>query len=226
MKVLLIDDDFSISIQLRKILEKEGYVVDIANNGSSGLSLAFNNEYDIILLDINLPEMDGVSVCSSYRKAGKSTPIIFLTIKDEINNKIRSFTSGCDDYIIKPFSSKELILRMNAILKRSKIIQDECFTIEDLTVNLSNKEVYRGNKYIRLTRKEFLIIEYLFKNEGKVVSRDKIFDHVWDMNANANSNIVEVYINKLRKKIDFPGTRPLINNLIGMGYYIGKKRYC
>ncbi len=226
MKALIIDDDISISIQLRKSLEKSGWVADVANNGSSGLSLANTNEYDIILLDLNLPEMDGVAVCESLRNAGNVTPVIFLTVRDELSNKIRSFGSGGDDYIVKPFSYKELMARIKAILKRAKSIEDEVLVVDDLTINTATKEVFRNGKYIKLTKKEFLIIEFLAKNKGKVISRDKLFEHAWDMNANANSNIVEVYINKLRSKIDTNGVVPLINNLIGMGYYLGRRRYC
>ncbi len=226
MKVLVIDDDLSISIQLRKYLERNGFVVDVSNNGSSGLSLALSNCYDVILLDINLPGMDGVSVCYNLRNAKIHTPIIFLTVKDELNNKIRSFNLGGDDYIVKPFSMRELILRINAVSRRSKILLEDIIRFADLKINILNKEVYRGENVIVLSKKEFLLLKYLMKNIGKVLSREEIFDNVWDMNANPSSNIVEVYINKLRKKIDLDGCEPLINNLLGMGYYIGKKRYC
>ena len=225
MKILVVDDDLSISIQLRKYLEKNGFVVDVSNNGSSGLSMALSNVYDVILLDINLPEMDGVSICSNLRMAKIHTPIIFLTIKNELNNKIRSFNLGGDDYIVKPFSMRELILRINAVSKRSKIIVEDIIKYSDLKINLLSKEVYRGEIFISLSKKEFLLLKYLMKNIGIVLSREDIFDNVWDMNANPSSNIVEVYINKLRKKIDFEGCEPLINNLLGLGYYIGKKRY-
>jgi len=226
MKILVVDDDLSISIQLKKYLEKNGFVVDVSNNGSSGLSLALSNVYDLILLDINLPGMDGVSVCANLRSSKIYTPIIFLTVKNELSNKIRSFNIGCDDYIVKPFSMRELILRINAISRRSKVLLEEVLEYEDLKMNLLNKEVYRNNKLIILSKKEFLLLKYLMLNIGSVLSRDNIFDNVWDMNANPASNIVEVYINKLRKKIDYNGAEPFINNLLGMGYYIGKKRYC
>jgi len=225
MKILVVDDDLSISIQLRKYLEKNGFVVDVSNNGSSGLSMALSNVYDVILLDINLPEMDGVSICSNLRMVKIHTPIIFLTIKNELNNKIRSFNLGGDDYIVKPFSMRELLLRINAVSKRSKIIVEDIIKCSDLKINLLSKEVYRGEVFISLSKKEFLLLKYLMKNIGIVLSREDIFDNVWDMNANPSSNIVEVYINKLRKKIDFEGCEPLINNLLGLGYYIGKKRY-
>lgn len=225
MKILVVDDDLSISIQLRKYLERNGFVVDISNNGSSGLSMALSNIYDVILLDINLPGMDGVSICSNLRKAKVYTPIIFLTIKDELNNKIRSFNLGGDDYVVKPFSMRELLLRINAVSKRSKILIEDVIIFSDLKINILNKEVYRGETFISLSKKEFLLLKYLMKNIGAVLSREDIFDNVWDMNANPASNIVEVYINKLRKKIDLENCEPLINNLLGLGYYIGKKRY-
>lgn len=226
MKILLIDDDLSISIQLRKFLERNDFVVDFANNGTSGLSLATSNYYDVILLDINLPGLDGVSICSTLRSLKIFTPIIFLTVKDDLNNKIRSFNTGCDDYVVKPFSSRELILRINALGKRAKNIINDIIELGDLKINLLTKEVERDGINIFLSKKEFILLKYLAKNAGIVVSRDDIFDNVWDMNSNPSSNVVEVYINKLRKKIDIDGHEPLINNLLGMGYYIGKRRYC
>lgn len=226
MKILLIDDDLSISIQLRKFLEKNDFVVDFANNGTSGLSLATSNHYDVILLDINLPGLDGVSICSTLRSLKIFAPIIFLTVKDDLNNKIRSFNTGCDDYVVKPFSSRELILRINALGRRSKNIINDIIELGDLKINLLTKEVERDGINIFLSKKEFILLKYLAKNAGIVVSRDEIFDNVWDMNCNPSSNVVEVYINKLRKKIDIEGHEPLINNLLGMGYYIGKRRYC
>ncbi len=226
MKILFVDDDLSTSIQLKKYLEKNGFVVDVSNDGSAGLSLALTNTYDLILLDINLPSMDGVSICDNLRKSKIYTPIIFLTIKNELSNKIRSFNIGCDDYIVKPFSMRELILRINAVSRRSKTFVENILECEDLKMNLLNKEVYRGDRLIMLSKKEFLLLKYFMLNIGLVLSRDDIFDNVWDMNANPSSNIVEVYINKLRKKIDADNVVPLVNNLLGMGYYIGKKRYC
>lgn len=225
MKILIIDDDVSLSLCLKNILEKNGFVVDSVYDGTAGLSCATSNVYDVIVLDVNLPNMDGISICASIRKFGISAPILFLTVKDEINAKIRSFVNGCDDYVLKPFSSKELILRLQALARRPKVIIDNIVQFSDLKLNLSTKEVYRGNSFISLTKKEFILLSYLMRNIGKIVSRDDIFDNVWDMNANASSNIVEVYINRLRKKIDILGFENVINNILGIGYYIGKRRY-
>lgn len=225
MKILIIDDDISFCISIKRLLEKYDFVIDCSYDGNSGFSYATSNKYDVIVLDTNLPGMDGNTLCSNIRKTGVDTPILFSSANSDVNTKIRSFNLGCDDYITKPFSKKEFIARLKALSRRKNIYCSDVLVYDDLKIDLSSRDVVRGDKNIYLTKKEFILITLLMKNIGSVVSRDDIFDKVWDMNANPTSNVVEVYINRIRNKIDLPGLKPIINNVLGVGYYIGKRKY-
>lgn len=228
MKILIIDNDISFGMNLRKFLKKEKFNVDFFYDTLEGLSKIINEKYDLIILEFNLNKISGIDICFNTRAALIKTPIIFLTNENNINSKVKAFGAGCDDYIYKQVNLRELILRIRAILKRPiENLQDEIFRIEDLEININKHLVKRGDKYVELTNKEFMVLEYLVRNNGNIVDRSQIFDNVWDCNSNQFNNIVEVYINKLRKKIDTDSSGSIINNMTGVGYYVGKKRlYC
>ena len=224
MKILIIDNDVNLGLTLKHFLCREKFNVDYFFDVETALPMINVNNYDLILLEINLQKINGIDFCSNIRASKINVPIIFLSKRDDLYLKIKAFSAGCDDYIVKPFNFRELVLRIKAILKRPLNFENSVINIEDLEINFDQHIVRRGNKNIVLTNKEFMLLECLVKNKGKVLKRNEIFDSVWDSNSNPFNNIVEVYINKLRKKIDEDSYLPLINNLIGVGYYIGKKR--
>lgn len=226
MKILIIDNDISFGLNLKSFLRKEGFNVDYFYNTLDGLSKIVNDKYDLIILEFNLKDLSGVDICFNARGALIKTPIIFLTNDENITSKIKAFGAGCDDYISKRINLRELVLKIRAIFKRPvDVIEDEVFKVEDLEININKRLVKRGDDYIKLTNKEFMVLEYLVRNNGNIVKRDQIFDNVWDCNSNQFNNIVEVYINRLRKKIDINYGNMIINNIVGAGYYIGKKRF-
>jgi len=225
MKILIIDNDISFGLNLKNFLRKEGFNVDYFYNTIDGLSKVINERYDFIILELNLREISGIDVCFNIRSGGIKSPIIFLTNDDSISSKIKAFGAGCDYYISKQINFKELVLRIRAIARRPiNIFCDEILKIEDLEINVNKHIVKRGDRIINLTNKEFMVLEYLARNNGNIVKRDEIFDNVWDCNSNQFNNIVEVYINKLRNKIDYGYSDKIINNIIGVGYYVGRKR--
>lgn len=225
MKILIIDNDISFGLNLKNFLRREGFNVDYFYNTIDGLSKVINERYDMIILELNLREINGIDVCFNIRSGGVKSPIIFLTNDDSINSKIKAFGAGCDDYISKRINFRELVLRIRAISKRPiNIFCDEILKIEDLEININKHIVRRGDRIINLTNKEFMVLEYLVRNNGNIVKRDEIFDNVWDCNSNQFNNVVEVYINKLRNKIDYGYSNKIINNIIGVGYYVGRKR--
>jgi len=225
MKILIIDNDISFGLNLKNFLRKGGFNVDYFYNTIDGLSKVINERYDFIILELNLREISGIDVCFNIRSGGIKSPIIFLTNDDSISSKIKAFGAGCDDYISKQINFKELVLRIRAIARRPiNIFCDEILKIEDLEINVNKHIVKRGDRIINLTNKEFMVLEYLARNNGNIVKRDEIFDNVWDCNSNQFNNIVEVYINKLRNKIDYGYSDKIINNIIGVGYYVGRKR--
>ena len=220
MRVLIIEDEKDISSFLKKNLESECFAVDVAEDGESGSFAARTNEYDIIILDNLLPIKNGTEVCVEIRKAGKTVPILMLSVKSEISDKVHLLNLGADDYLIKPFSFNELLARMHALLRRPKQIQSEFLEVDDLHLDCRNHQVVRGNDPIYLSRKEFMLLQYLMKNRGNVLTRGMIMEHVWDMNADPFSNTIESHVLSLRKKIDPPGKTKLIHTIPGRGYKI------
>lgn len=220
MKILLVEDEPDIVHFLKPALEAECFVVDVATDGNSGLRLAKVNDYDIIILDNMLPERNGIDVCRDIREAGKSVPIIMLSVIANSQTKVELLNAGADDYITKPFSFEELLARIHALLRRPKKVEDEILSIDDLTLDIRRKKVIRKNKEIYLTRKEFMLLEYLLRNKGIVLSRGMIMEHVWDMNADPFSNTIESHILSLRKKIKAHGGKKLIFTVPGRGYRI------
>ncbi|HLO70754.1 MAG TPA: response regulator transcription factor [Flavipsychrobacter sp.] len=222
--ILLVEDEKKIADTLEAGLEEEQFEVSVAYNGLEGKKLYLNNAYDLIILDINLPFMNGYELCKIIREKDKRIPIIMLTALNFMDNKIQGFDVGADDYIVKPFEFRELLARVKALLRRTDVLLDapeeKTLTIADLEVNLDNKEVKRSGTKISLTAKEFQLLEYLLKNKGRVVSRADIAKDVWDIDFDTQTNVIDVYVNFLRKKLDKDFTPKLIHTQVGMGYIL------
>lgn len=222
MRLLLIEDEHKIAQALKSGLEMERYAVDVCYNGEDGLNTALNDEYDLILLDVMLPVLDGIEVCKQLRKANNHTPILMLTAKDQDRDIIAGLDNGADDYLAKPFSFEVLLARINALLRRPHDKLEEILTAGDLSLDARNKIVKRGNKEIHLSAKEFSILEYMLRNKGKIITKQNIISHVWDFDADVLPNNVEVFITYLRNKIDKPfKQKPLITTVRGFGYKVG-----
>lgn len=223
MKILVVEDEHRIAASIKKGLEQERFTVDVAFTGTQGYDLASSEEYDLILLDLLLPGMDGMAICSKLRKSGIHTPIIMLTAKGQTQDKIEGLNAGADDYLTKPFSFEELLARIRAISRRPKQAITEEIAVENLTLNTKTFAVSRMGTAISLSAREFALLEYLMRNQKSVLTKDQIVTHVWDYDADVLPNTVEVYIKKLRGKIDapFPKQKQLIQTVRGFGYKIG-----
>ena len=220
MRLLIVEDEKEIQNILKKGLKAECFAVDTADDGKEGLELALINEYDIIILDNVLPFKQGIDVCKELRTAGKTTPIIMLSVKSETTTKVELLNAGADDYLTKPFSLEELLARIRALLRRPKDIKGDVLKTDNLVLDTKRHSVKRGKEDIYLTRKEFMLLEYLLRNKNIVLSRGMILEHVWDMNADPFSNTIESHILSLRKKIDFKNMDKLIQTISGRGYKI------
>ncbi len=222
--ILLVEDEKKIADTLQSGLEEEHFDVAVAYNGLEGKKLYLNNPYDLIILDINLPFLNGYELCKIIREKDKRIPIIMLTALNFMDNKIQGFDVGADDYIVKPFEFRELLARVKAMLRRADVAvetpAEKILSLEDLEVNLDNKDVKRSGQKIPLTAKEFQLLEYLLKNKGKVVSRADIAKDVWDIDFDTQTNVIDVYVNFLRKKLDKDFTPKLIHTQVGMGYIL------
>lgn len=221
-KILIVEDEKNIADSLQSGLEENGYLAIVAYDGETGFELFSRQHFDLLLLDINLSGMDGFELCKKIRFRNTSLPVIMLTSMHEFSNKIDGYDAGADDYIVKPFEFRELVLKIKALLKRT--LQDAAavsvLRVDNLEMNLDNKEVRRDNRKINLTVKEFQLLEYLLRNEGKLVSRADIAMHVWGIDFNTNTNVIDVYISYLRNKIDRNFLPRLIHTHIGMGYIL------
>lgn len=222
MRVLIIEDAVRIADSIKVGLEQEGYAVDVEYDGENGLLAGLNEPYDLIILDIILPGIDGISVCRQLRENDITAPILMLTGKTQEQDVIDGLNVGADDYLTKQFSFDVLLARMRALLRRPKdFMTDEQLTVDDLTMSLSGRTVRRGDVMIHLSRKEFAILEYLLRNKGKACSKDDIISHVWNFDADILPNTLEVFIAYLRAKIDKPFGNSLIHTIRGFGYRIG-----
>lgn len=227
MKVLVVEDEKDISNFIKMGLESTGLVVDRAFNAEKGFFLAKTNYYDAIVLDVRLIndkniEESGLDLCKKLRNDRVSTPVLILTVKGEIETKVEAFNNGADDYMTKPFAIEELVARIRALTRRGEAIQGDILKVEDLVLNANTHQVTRGKKEIVLTKKEYVLLEYLMRNKGAVLTRSMILEHVWDMNADPFTNTVEVHIRSLRKKLAQKGKPNLIHTIHGYGYKIGK----
>ena len=218
MRILLVEDEQQIADFLSMSLEAESFAVDVANNGKDGAELATTHNYDLIILDNQLPGKSGLEVCKETRKSGKTCPIIILSVRAETNIKVDLLNAGADDYLIKPFSLQELIARIRALLRRPKRLESTLLTIDDLVLDSQRHFVKRGKKELVLTRKEFGLLHYLMINEGTALTRGMIMEHVWDMKADPYSNTIESHLVTLRKKVDSNQRRKLIHTVPGIGY--------
>lgn len=219
MRILIIDDDELLCETLRVSLQSENYTVDIAYDGDAGSFMARTNDYDLIIVDGILPKRSGLKVCEEIRGAGKTVPILMLSIQNAIPNKVAVFDRGADDYLTKPFSYEELRARIKALLRRQKPMSIPIITVDDLTIDSNKQRVWKAGKEAHLTKKEFSLLEYLMKNAYNVVSRGMIMEHVWNAEADPFSNTIESHILNLRKKVD-TGKTKLIHNVPGRGYKI------
>jgi two-component system, OmpR family, copper resistance phosphate regulon response regulator CusR len=221
MKILLVEDEPKVASFLRKGLAEQGYEVDQAYDGTYGARLALENEYDLILLDVILPGQSGVEVCKQVRQSKPSVAILMLTALGNTDDKILGLDSGADDYLVKPFEFKELLARIRALSRRKQDLPGgEVLRIADLEMDVSKKTVTRAGLLISLTAREFGLLQYLMRNKGRVVSRVDIIEQVWETSFDTGSNVIDVYINFLRKKIDKDFPTKLIHTLVGMGYII------
>lgn len=220
MRILIVEDECKIANSIKKGLEQEGYAVDVTYDGESGYDMASTEDYDLIILDVMLPKIDGIALCDKLRNDSNSKPILMLTAKSEVEDKVLGLNKGADDYLTKPFAFSELVARIKALLRRPKREIPKIIKINDLCIDITNFKVKRKNKIIKLTKKEFSLLEYLARNKGKILSKEQIIEHVWDYEADILPNTVEVYIGYLRNKIDkpFPDQPPLIHTIRGFGY--------
>ncbi len=223
MRILVVEDEKKINDVIVKTLKKEKYGVDSCFDGEEALDYIFSVEYDIILLDIMLPKKDGFEVLKSMRKKGIKTPVLFLTARDQIEDRVRGLDLGADDYLVKPFAFEELLARIRVVLRKNSISGEDSgnvLKIANLTLDCNKHEVFRDDVSIKLSAKEFSILEYMMRNKGRVVSKEKIEEHVWDFDYEGGSNIVEVYIKFLRKKVDNDFSPKLIHTIRRVGYIL------
>ena len=223
MRILLVEDDTAIARSLKEGLEDESYAVDIAHDGSEGYRTAAADDYDVIILDIMLPGMNGYEVCRALRNDGNKTPILMLTARDTERDIVEGLDTGADDYLAKPFSFDVLLARIRALLRRPNEKLEEILQIGDLKLDPSSKKVTRASQEINLTTKEYGVLEYLMRNKGKVLSKEQIISHVWDFDADVLPNNVELFIMFLRRKIDKPFKSKLIHTVSGFGYKLEEK---
>jgi len=222
IKILIVEDEQKVAGFVKKGLEEHGFEADIAYDGLMGLKMFQQTIYQLIIIDINLPVMNGFDLCKEIRKANSRIPILMLTALSGTDNKVMGFESGADDYLVKPFEFRELIVRLKALLKRSErqVFTSSILKIADLEMDTDSKIVKRGDDIIELTAKEFSLLEYLLINQGRVVSRVDIAEKIWDINFDTGTNVIDVYVNFLRKKIDKKYNSKLIHTVIGMGYVL------
>lgn len=223
MRILVIEDDHKIANAVKKGLEQESYAVDVAYDGKDGLGSGLTIQYDLIILDRMLPEIDGIKICQALREKKINTPILILTAKDKVADRVEGLNAGADDYLVKPFAFEELLARVRALLRRPQTNVETVLSVGELSLNTLTFEIKRGDKPINLSNKEFALLEYLLRNPKRILTKDNIIAHVWDYDADILPNTVEVYIGNLRNKIDrpFPGQPELINTVRGFGYKIG-----
>ncbi len=220
MRVLVVEDEKMLAELVKSGLEDEGYSVDVAYDGQEGLFLAENEPVDIIVLDIMLPKLSGMDLLKTIREKNIKTPVLLLTAKSDIEDKVTGLNSGADDYLTKPFSFDELLARLKAVLRRKFDVADNILKIDDLVINLAAHEVRRGDKEIELTSKEYALLEYLAINSSRLLSRTQIVEHIYNYDFDLDSNVVDVLITRLRKKIDKDFDKKLIHTVRGAGYMI------
>jgi heavy metal response regulator len=217
MRILLVEDEKNVAAFIKKGLVEEAYTVDVAEDGPEGLLMATTADFDLIILDVMLPGLNGIEVCKTLRAKGINKPILMLTAVDSVERKVEGLESGADDYLVKPFAFSELLARIKALLRRTTDMVSE-LSLNDLRVDLLARRVYRGKREIILTQKEFSLLEYLLRNKGRVLSRTQIIENVWGYDFSPGTNIVDVHIKSLREKVNKGFERQLIHTVRGTGY--------
>jgi heavy metal response regulator len=218
MRILVVEDESKVASFIKKGLEEEGYAVDLAHDGREGVLLALDGVHDLIVLDINLPGLDGLGVLKELRQAKVRTPVLLLTVRATIEDKVLGLDTGADDYLTKPFSFQELVARIRALLRRRAEAQPTLLQVADLTLDPARRLVHRGGVKIELTSKEFALLDYFMRHPGRVLTRTMIAEHVWDYDFDTMTNIIDVYVNHLRKKVDAGRHPKLIRTVRGVGY--------
>ncbi len=218
MRLLVVEDEVKLANLLRRGLEEEGYAIDTAADGGEALWLAQENPYDAVVLDVMLPDVDGFEVCRRLRASGRWAPVLMLTARDSVPDRVEGLDAGADDYLTKPFSFAELLARLRALMRRGAPERPATLGVGDLTVDPAGRRVARGDVTIELTPKEFALLEYFARHPGEVLSRSRLIEHVWDFAYDGDSNVVDVYVRYLREKVDRPFGRESIETVRGAGY--------
>jgi DNA-binding response OmpR family regulator len=222
MYVLLVEDERRLAQLIRRVLEEEGHTADVAYDGEEGLQMALEGTHDVIVLDVMLPEIDGIEVCQSLRRSRVDTPVLLLTALDGVDDRVKGLDAGADDYLAKPFAFQELLARVRALGRRRVQARDpQELEIEDLKLDLRRRRAQRNGRPIELSPKEFSLLEFMMRNQGRVVTRTQILDHLWGYDFATDSNLVDVYVAYLRRKVDKGSDRPLIRTVRGVGYALG-----
>ncbi|MBI4660846.1 MAG: heavy metal response regulator transcription factor [Verrucomicrobia bacterium] len=220
MRILIVEDERKTAAYLQKGLSESGFVVDVANRGDDGLDLALEQDYDAVVLDVMLPERDGWSVLAALRRAGKQTPVLFLTARDAVPDRVKGLELGADDYLVKPFAFSELLARLRSVLRRGPGRQPESLRVADLELDLLRHKAARDGQRLDLTPKEFALLSLLARRKGEVLSRTLIAEQVWDMYFDSDTNVVDVAVRRLRRKVDDPFPQKLIQTVRGVGYVL------
>ncbi len=221
MRLLVVEDYKPLQKSLEKGLKEAGFAVDTTSDGQEGLWYAMSNDYDVIVLDLMLPGIDGLQILKKLRAKGRKNPVLILTAKDTLEDRVTGLDLGADDYLVKPFEFKELLARIRALMRRRYQKKSAYIKVKDLRIDLSTQQVWRGRQEINLTPREYALLEYMAMRAGQMVSRSDIWEHVYVFNSSAYSNVVDVYIGYLRKKIERPGKSSMIRTVRGRGYILG-----
>jgi DNA-binding response OmpR family regulator len=220
MKILLVEDDRKLARALTNLLEEDGHTVEVAHDGERGLELGRENKYDVVVLDVMLPLMDGVEVCRTLRANDIDTPILMLTARTAIPDRVQGLDAGADDYLAKPFAFEEFLARVRALLRRGSEQRTAMLKLADLTLDPVQREVKRGTRRIMLTPREYALLEYFLRNAGRVLTRPLLAQHVWGVDFDTESNLIDVYVGYLRRKINGEGEAPLLHTVRGVGYVV------
>jgi DNA-binding response OmpR family regulator len=220
MRLLVVEDDVKLARALERGFKREGYAVDVARTGDEALTQASVYEYDAVVLDVMLPGVDGFAVCQLLRDREVWVPVLMLTARDDVGDRIRGLDAGADDYLVKPFDFGELLARLRALIRRGPSERAPVIEVADLRIDLASRVVTRGGRHVELTPREFALLEYLARHHGEVVSRARLLEHVWDESEDGSTNVVDVYVGYLRKKLERRGRRPLIRTVRGIGFML------